>query len=178
MSSVSSRSALAKSALAKSALDWLHERRDRSGQSMISAEEFQAGDRLRRDFVRGGMLPRTTAVWGNSAPAGRRRSGLPDTAHFQDGTLAARERVRRALKSVPPEFRDLLMDVCCFDAKLTDLEQRLGWPQRSGKVVLQMALRQLARHYGILNDNTDGDTRATRGILHWASSDYRPELDR
>ena len=161
----------------KSALDWLYERRDRSGRSMISKEEFQAGERLRRDFVRGGMLPRTTAAWGISAASNRRRSSFDQASNFQDGTLAARERVRRALKSVPLEFRDLLTDVCCFDVKLTEAERSFGWPQRSGKIVLQMALRELARHYGILNDDTGDNAGGSRRILHWATPDYRPQID-
>ena len=158
---------------AKGALDWLYERRDRLGRSLISEEEFRAGDRLRQDFMRGAMLPRTTADWSMSCSRSQPRSGCNQGVTFQEGTLAARERVRRALNSVPPEFRNLLMDVCCFDAKLTALERHFGWPQRSGKVVLQMALRQLARHYGILNDNADDSGT----IRHWATHDYRPQLE-
>jgi len=161
------------STTSKSALDWLYERRDKSGRSMISEEEFRAGDRLRQDFVRGGMLPRTTAVWGAPAASSRRRPGHDQGLNFQEGTLAARERVRRALNSVPPEFRNLLMDVCCFDVKLTALERSFGWPQRSGKIVLQIALRQLARHYGLLND----DNSCTGRLRHWATEDYRPLLE-
>jgi len=163
-------------ASSKSALDWLYERRDRFGRCMISEEEFRAGDRLRHDFARGAMVPRTTANWSISSPASRRR-GLNQTAHLQDSALAARERVRRALKSMPPEFRDLLMDVCCFEVKLTELERSFGWPQRSGKIVLQMALRQLARHYGILSDDTGDGISGGREILHWATEDYRPQID-
>jgi len=158
----------------QSALDWLYRRRDRDGQTMISEEEFRAGDRLRKDFMRGSMAPRTTAAWGVGGHHGKRRRVSPDQdVNFQDNTLAAQERVRNALNSVQLEFRSLLMDVCCFDIKLTELERKFGWPQRSGKLVLQLALRQLARHYGIIYDKPDTGGR----VSHWATPDYRPNLE-
>lgn len=131
----------------ESPLAWLARRRGRDGRALIAPHQFQAGERLRADFTRAQMTPRTTADWSNPISSERRAApGGPGTA--TDGTIAARQRVNAALEAVGPEFSGLLMDLCCFLKGLEDLERTRGWPARSAKVVLQLALDRLARHYG------------------------------
>lgn len=161
--------------LHRSALEWLRERRDKSGEPLISDPEYQAGDRLRRDFVRAQMLPRVTSAW-SVAPRQCRRGGPVDRADKIASALDAQRRVRAALASVGPDSANILIDICCLDNKLGDFERNSGWPQRSGKVVLQLALRQLARHYGLLfAEQSAGSGRYS--IRHWATQDFRPDID-
>src|SRR3989337_29754 len=73
------------------------------------------------------------------------------------------------------EVAGVLVDICCELKGLEDAEKENGWPQRAGKVVLQIALTRLARHYGVIKD--DKPKPAGRGLRHWGSEDYRPTLD-
>jgi len=92
------------------------------------------------------MTPRVTSNWAE-VPTGQSRSGGVD--ELSAAALAARQRVSRALDNVGPEFSGLLLDVCCFLRGLKDIERERNWPLRSGKIVLQLGLDRLARHYRI-----------------------------
>lgn len=140
---------------AESPLIWLARRRGRDGRPLIESHQFLAGERLRADFTRGQLMPRTTANW--ESPISRGRRGAPGGS-FSELTVAARQRLRRALDAAGPEFSGLLLDVCCFLKALTDVERERQWPARSAKVILQLGLERLARHYG-LQAKTQGAAR-------------------
>lgn len=142
---------------AESPLAWLARRRGRDGRALIEPHQLQAGERLRAEFTRAQMMPRTTSNWASPISTGRRgeRAGT-----FTEAVLAARQRVRNALDGVGPEFADVLLDVCCFLKGLEGVERERAWPARSAKVVLQLALDRLARHYGY--------AQAARGRHHAA----------
>ncbi|MCK5712807.1 MAG: DNA replication protein, partial [Hyphomicrobiaceae bacterium] len=93
-----------------------------------------------------------------------------------DNVAAARERVGRALAVVGPELAGVLIDVCCHLKGLEAAEREAGWPQRSGKVVLQLALSRLARHYGLGESASHATPRAAQ-VRHWGSGDYRPVFE-
>jgi hypothetical protein len=161
--------------LSESPIGWLYRRRDKDGRPLISQAEFDAGERLRCDFWFAQMTPRVTANWSGLAPdRGSRRSAPGLGVDLQDNVLGARERVSRALAAVGPELAGVLIDVCCHLKGLEVAERGAGWPQRSGKVVLQLALTRLARHYGIVS--TEPATGTAR-IRHWGAADFRPSLD-
>jgi hypothetical protein len=162
---------------AESPLAWLRRRKDRGGAAMISEPQFDAGERLRADFWFAQMTPKVTMSWSTNAPAQRRRrSGMAfrSDADMADNVAAARERVRRALAAVGPELSGVLVDVCCHLKGLEEVERAVGWPQRSGKIVLQLALSALARHYGI---GPSAQPSGAGHVRHWGSEDYRPPFE-
>ena len=132
----------------ESPLVWLARRRGRNGRALVEVHQLQAGERLRADFTRAHLMPRTTSNWSNPISSGRRGGGGERSGAITETMIAARQRVHHALDAVGPEFGGLLLDVCCFLKGLADVERERAWPARSGKVVLQLALNRLARHYG------------------------------
>ena len=148
-------------------------RRDRDGQPIISSIQCDAGERLAADFMRGQMMPRVTASWSAPAQNARTRRTAPGAGvEMADNVAAARQRVAKALDAVGAEFAGVLLDICCFESGLEETEGRHQLPQRSAKVVLQMGLTRLARHYGLL-----AQPAAARELRHWGDDGFRPTLD-
>jgi hypothetical protein len=157
---------------AESPLAWLARRRGPGGKPLIDAAQFQAGERLRADFTCAGLTPRVTSNWVAPIAQGRRANGA-SLAVFSDAVLAAKERFGMALEAVGPEFAGLLLDVCCFLKGLEIVERERGWPQRTAKVVLGLALDRLARHYGI---RTEMRGPARGPLRYWRAPDARPAM--
>lgn len=151
----------------ESPLAWLARRRGRDGRVMIEPHQLQAGERLRAEFTRAHLMPRTTSNWSNPVPSDR-RSGGHQKSFLADAVIAARQRVRHALDAVGPEFSGLLVDVCCFLKRLDVAERERGWPARSAKIVLQLALERLARHYGY---GARASGRAHSHVRTWLADD-------
>ncbi|MDC7787043.1 DUF6456 domain-containing protein, partial [Rhodoplanes tepidamans] len=122
-------------------------RKGRDGRPMIEPVQVLAGERLRADFTFAQIGPRLSVDW--SAPLAPGSAGGGGPAGMTDAVLAARQRLAAALRAAGTEFAGLLVDVCCFLKGLEDVERERGWPPRSAKVVLQLGLDRLARHYGL-----------------------------
>lgn len=156
---------------AESPLAWLARRRGRDGRPMIEPHQLLAGERLRADFTRAHLMPRTTANWESPISSDRRGGGA---GAFTDTMIAARQRVNQALEAAGPEFAGLLVDICCFLKGLEDIERARVWPTRSAKIVLQLALDRLARHYGYAAKAT-GPGQAP--IRTWLADDAEFKVD-
>lgn len=153
---------------AESPLEWLSRRRGRGGEPLVGAAALQAGERLRSDLTLAAILPGVTMAWRQPTSAG---DGARSPAEATDAMVAARQRVRAAMEAVGPDYADLLTDLCGFLKGLEIIERDRGWPARSGKVVLRLALGRLAAHYG-LGDAAKGPDRA-KGIRVWRGDGAR-----
>lgn len=156
--------------LAESPLALLARRKTREGGAFLAEAEWRAGERLRADYTRAHIMPRMGANWQAAVSSGRRAGGVAD---LTDSALAARQRVESAITAVGPELAGVLIDVCCFLKGLEVVERERGWPARSAKVVLKAALGALDRHYA-----PPARTARRDDIVHWATEDYRPSVNR
>lgn len=136
---------------AETPIGWLRRRKGADGAPLISDLQYEAGERLREDFTLANLTPRITADW-STALGPRRGKGVSagDKSDLTDRMIAAKRRFEKALETVGPGLGDLLVEVCCHLNGLERSERLFGWPQRSGKVVLQIALDRLAVHYGLI----------------------------
>ena len=109
------------------------------------------------------MLPCVTSRW-DAVPNASRGAPARDPGTVTDVAIAARQRVPAALRAVGADLADLLMDVCGFLKGLEQIERDRGWPPRSGKIVVRLALARLAEHYGL---GSVARGAASRGIRAW-----------
>jgi Domain of unknown function (DUF6456) len=150
----------------ESPLAWLARRKGADGKPLIDPACFAAGERLRADFERTGLQHRVTMDWGrfgSGASSGRGTGG----SSLTDAMIAARQRMDHALADVGADLSGVLLDICCFLKGLDHVERERGWPPRSAKLVLTLALARLARHYGLMAEVKGPDF--SRGIVTWSA---------
>ncbi len=156
--------------LGESPLGWLRRRRGKKGGAYLTEAEADAGEQLRRDFTFARMDAHTTLNWeGMLAPVDRSASGLAGHLDLPGHAIDARKRVERALAAIGPGLSDIVIETCCHLQGLEQSERALGWPQRSGKLVLKIALARLADHYKL-----SGGPEQRKGTHVWKAKDQDP----
>lgn len=125
--------------LAESPLGWLRSR------DLIDARQFEAGERLRGDYETASIAPGVTMRWGNTRVDGGGGDGLDPTL----AQVAAKRRFDAVMAALGPGLRDVAWRVICACEGLPVAEKALGWPTRSGRVILTLALDRIADHYGL-----------------------------
>ncbi len=126
--------------LAESPLGWLRAR------GRLSLRQFDAGEQLRRDFERAALGPVVTMRW-DASGVSECRGLTPGAADRTMGQLAAKARVDGAMAAAGPGLSDILWRTVCACETMPDAERALGWPARSGRLVLGMALDRVADFY-------------------------------
>ncbi len=126
--------------LAESPLGWLMSR------GLVSARQFDAGERLRADWEQAQLSPRVTMAW-DSAPVARGRGGAGSKPDPRGAQLDAKRRFEAAIGHAGPGLADILWRIVCAGDGMREAESALGWPARAGKLVLTIALDRVADHY-------------------------------
>ncbi len=126
--------------IAESPLAWLHAR------GHLNDRQLLAGEKLRYDYEAACIGPRVTMSWEN-IPLARNRRGAPAPMAASERMVSAKDRFDGALNEVGRDLADIAWRVICAGEGVPVAEKELGWPTRSGKLVLRIALDRLADFY-------------------------------
>jgi hypothetical protein len=125
--------------LAESPLVWLHAR------GHLSERLLDVGEKLRADYERAQLSPSITMRWDAVRVKSTGERGLSPS----EQQVAARQRFDGAIRAAGKGLEDILWRVVCAGEALPEAEKTLGWPARSGKLVLKIALERVAEFYRI-----------------------------
>lgn len=123
--------------LAESPLAWLHAR------GHLDDRLFDAGEALRGDCERAQLSANITMRWDPVRVKSTGERGLSPS----EKQIAARRRFGEAIAAAGRGLEDILWRVVCAGEAQPEAEKTLGWPARSGKLVLRIALERVADYY-------------------------------
>ncbi|MFC4291809.1 DUF6456 domain-containing protein [Sphingorhabdus arenilitoris] len=127
---------------AESPLSWLHAR------GHLTDRQFLAGENLRQSYESACLGPRVTMRW-DGLGAGRSKSRVAAPTPESEKILFAKDRFDAAIEALGSDLSDIAWRVICAGEGVSSAERNLGWPTRSGKLVLRIALNRLADYYRI-----------------------------
>ena len=128
--------------VAESPLSWLRAR------NLVDSRQFEAGERLRADYEMALLGPSVTMRW-DASPMAKGRRGAPSSMDPTMAQIEAKRRFERAIADVGRGLSDILWRIVCAGESLPMAEKAMGWPTRSGRVVLTLALDRLGDAYGL-----------------------------
>lgn len=136
----------------------------RPGAAFLTPVQVEAARRLQRDFAGAQLRQRLTRDLQGALPG--HRDGAAAAHRPGVAALDAKRRTLAALDAAGPGLSDLLFETVCMEHGLGEAERGFGWPARSAKAILALALDRLAAHYGLLS----GQRRPGR-IERWRAED-------
>jgi len=122
---------------AESPIAWLFSR------GYLTQRQFDAGEALRRDYEFAQLDSVSTMSWSPVSYRGSYDTGMTHS----EAQIAAKARFDGALEVAGRDMRDLCWRIICAGESLPNAERDMGWPVRSGKLVLRMALDRVADYY-------------------------------
>ncbi len=126
--------------LSESPLSWLH------AHGHLTDRQLLAGEKLRSDYEAANLGPRVTMQW-NAAPVARGNRGGGASLNPTEYALNAKRRFDEGVAALGRDLSDIAWRVICAGESIPIAEKAMGWPLRSGKLVLRIALDRLADYY-------------------------------
>lgn len=128
--------------IGESPISWLHAR------GHLCDRLHDAGEALRSDYERAQLSPNVTMRW-DPVRVKVGRQGGDHGLSPSEKQVAAKQRFDGAMAAAGKGLEDALWRVVCAGESLPLAEKTLGWPVRSGKLVLKLALERVADFYRI-----------------------------
>ena len=129
--------------LGESPIAWLHAR------GHLEERLFAAGEALRGDYERAQLSASITMRWDPVRIKTGRGAGADHGLSATEKQIAAKSRFDGAIEAAGKGLDDVVWRVVCAGEGLPEAEKALGWPARSGKLVLKLALERVADFYRI-----------------------------
>lgn len=128
--------------IGESPLSWLHSR------GHLTNRQLLAGEKLRLYYERSNLGPNVTMNW-DTLKTGRLGGSGPAEYSATDRMMSAKDKFDASLAVMGSDLADIAWRVICAGKAITSAEKIMGWPARSGKLVLRIALDRLADYYRI-----------------------------
>jgi Domain of unknown function (DUF6456) len=126
--------------LSESPLSWLH------AHGHLNDRQLLAGEKLRGDFEAACLGPSVTMNWSHM-PVSRGKRSAPVAMTPTEYMLGAKQRFDCGVEALGRDLSDIAWRVICAGESVPVAEKAMGWPLRSGKLVLRIALDRLADYY-------------------------------
>ncbi|QTD57920.1 hypothetical protein J4G78_17060 [Parasphingorhabdus cellanae] len=126
--------------VSESPLSWLRAR------GHLTDRQFDSGEKLHADWERASLAPNVTMSWNSTPPTDGRRAA-PDMLNATEAQIAAKQRFDNAIAYLGRDLCDIAWRIICAGEGVPTAEKHLGWPARSGKLVLKIALDRLGDFY-------------------------------
>lgn len=117
------------------------------GAAYLGVRALAAAERLRADQDRATRGARVTMDWEAGPASGGARGPGREPIAPGEAAARARGRVAQALAALGGELAMAVEAVVLRERGLDAVERAYGWPKRSAKLVLKIALGRLADHY-------------------------------
>lgn len=128
--------------LAESPLAWL------GARGLVSERQVVAGELLRSDYERAALPQSVTMQW-DAPPNARVARGSHQHGTLTLAQIDAKKRFDGAIAHAGSGLADILWRVVCAGEAVPSAEKALGWPSRSGKIILMLALDRIADYYRV-----------------------------
>ncbi|GKY87658.1 DUF6456 domain-containing protein [Sinisalibacter aestuarii] len=125
----------------------LSRRRRADGEAWLPPALIAAAARFRETWEIAQIGADATRAWAQMMAAGGRGRAGGAAPGAPTRRLEAEAELQAAMRVLGPDLAETLILGVCREEGMEDIENRLDFPARSGKIVLRIALRRLARHY-------------------------------